>query len=139
MCKASKTDFMFTIKKQFCLWLRIHSKLWSHAIRVYGIISSLGEFSFNLVDILFKSNELSVTHLLYNENTRGAVAQRCSIKKVFLKLVKFKGTCRELVTPVPNSLFYKAAGLRSVTLLRKKTLSKAFSCELCELFTNTFL
>ena len=49
---------------------------------------------------------------------------------------KFCGIHRK--TNVPESLFYKVAGLRPANLLKKETLVQVFSCEFCEIFQNTF-
>ena len=62
-----------------------------------------------------------------------AVAQRCSVKKVFLEISQIQRK-----TPVPEFLFYKVAGLRPATLLQKETLAQMFSCELWEISKNTF-
>ena len=38
-----------------------------------------------------------------------------------------------------QSLFFnKVAGLRTVTSLKKETLAQVFSCEFCEISTNTY-
>ena len=38
-----------------------------------------------------------------------------------------------------QSLFFnKVVGLRDATLLKKETLAQVFSCEVCEIFKNTF-
>ena len=67
-----------------------------------------------------------------------AVAQRCSVKNVFLKTSENsqKNTCARV------SFLDKVAGLRPATLaqVRKKreTLAQVFSCEFCESSKNTF-
>ena len=48
-------------------------------------------------------------------HTLEAVAQRSSVKKVFLEISQIHRK-----TPVPESLFNKVAGLRSATFLKKK-------------------
>ena len=55
-----------------------------------------------------------------------AVAQRCSIKKVFLEILQNsqENTCA--------SLFFRPA-----TLSKKKTQAQVFSCEFCETSKNT--
>ena len=37
-----------------------------------------------------------------------------------------------------SSLFNKVAGLSPETLFKKETLAQVFSCEFCEISTNTF-
>ena len=37
-----------------------------------------------------------------------------------------------------ESLFFKVAGLRPATLLKKETLAQVFSCEFCEISKSTF-
>ena len=57
-----------------------------------------------------------------------AVAQRCSIKKVFFKnFAKFTGKhlCQSQVS--------------ACNFIKKETLVQVFSCEVCEIFKNTFL
>ena len=61
-----------------------------------------------------------------------AIVQRCSVKKVFLKISENsqKNTCASL-------FFNKVADLRPATLL-KLTLTQVFSCEFCEILRTTF-
>ena len=63
-----------------------------------------------------------------------AVARRCSVKKVFLKITQNskENTC------VRVFFFDKVASLRPATLLKKETLAQVFSCEFCEISKNTF-
>ena len=63
-----------------------------------------------------------------------AVAQRCSVKKVFLKILinSQESTCARVF------FFDKVASLRPVTLLKKETLAQVFSCEFIKIFKNTF-
>ena len=68
-----------------------------------------------------------------------SVAQRCSVKKVFLEK---KGVLRNFAKfpgkHLCQSLFFnKVVGLRPATLL-KNTLTKVFSCEFCEISNSTF-
>ena len=66
-------------------------------------------------------------HLSYRSSS-----QRCSVKKVFLKISQYSQdkTC-------PRVFFIKVAGLRSATLL-KETLAQVLSYEFCYIFKNTF-
>ena len=66
--------------------------------------------------------------------TPEAVAQSCSVKKVFLEISQ-KFTGKRLWQ---NFFFKKFAGLRHATLLKKKTLAQVFSCEFCKTSKNTF-
>ena len=61
-----------------------------------------------------------------------AIVQRCSVKKVFLKISENsqKNTCASL-------FFNKVADLRPATLL-KLTLTQVFSCEFCEILRTPF-
>ena len=61
-----------------------------------------------------------------------AIVQRCSVKKVFLKISENsqKNTCASL-------FFNKVADLRPATLL-KLTLTQVFSCEFCEILRTHF-
>ena len=54
---------------------------------------------------------------------QGAVAQRCSVRKVFLEISQnsLENTC-----------------VRVSFLIKKETLAKVFSCEFCAIFKNTF-
>ena len=62
-----------------------------------------------------------------------AVAQRCSIKKLFLKISQYSQE-----STYARASFDKVAGLRPGTLFKKKTLAQVFSCEFCEIFKTTF-
>ena len=42
-------------------------------------------------------------------------------------------------TPVQSFFFNKVAGLQASNFIKKETLAQMFSCELCEIFNNTFL
>ena len=55
-------------------------------------------------------------------------------KDVLENFAKFTGKhlCKSL-------LFNKVAGLRPATLLKNEILTQVFSCEICEIFKNTFL
>ena len=66
------------------------------------------------------------TNCTFCELTSEAVAQRCSFRKVFLKISQNsqESTC--------------AGGLRPATLLKKETLTQVFSCEFWKIFKNTF-
>ena len=59
-----------------------------------------------------------------------AVAQRCSIKKLFLKISQYSQE-----STYARASFDKVAGLRPGTLFKKKTLAQVFSCEF---FKKTF-
>ena len=63
-----------------------------------------------------------------------AVARRCSVKKVFLKVTQNskENTCARVF------FFDKVASLRPATLLKKETLAQVFSCEFCQISKNTF-
>ena len=62
--------------------------------------------------------------------------RRCSVKKGVLK--NFAKIHRK--APVPESLFYKVAGLKpkACSFIKKETLAQVFSCEFCETSQNTF-
>ena len=62
----------------------------------------------------------SITKYSYISTTE-AVAQRCSVKKEFLKIYKIRTKI-----PVP------------ATFLKKETLAQVFFCEICEIIKNTF-
>ena len=63
-----------------------------------------------------------------------AVARRCSVKKVFLKVTQNskENTCARVF------FFDKVASLRPATLLKTETLAQVFSCEFCQISKNTF-
>ena len=52
---------------------------------------------------------------------------------VFKNLTKFTGKC-----PCQGLFFHKVADLKPATLVKKETPTQVFSCELCEIFKNTF-
>ena len=60
-----------------------------------------------------------------------AVAERCSLKKVFLEIHK-KNTCARV-------FFDKVAGLRSVTLLKKRLWHKCFPVNFTKFLRTPFL
>ena len=64
-----------------------------------------------------------------SEKQTEEVVWRCSIKKVFLKISQ-KFTGKHLC----QSLFFN----KVCNFIKKETLAKAFSCEFCETFKNTF-
>ena len=60
--------------------------------------------------------------------------QRCSIKKGVLRnFAKFteKHLCQSL-------FLNKVSGLKPASFIKKETLAQVFSCEFCEISTNTF-
>ena len=63
-----------------------------------------------------------------------AVVQRCSVKKVFLKISQNS----EENTYVGVSFFNKLASLRPATLFKTETPTHVFSFKFCETFKNTF-
>ena len=63
-----------------------------------------------------------------------AVAQRCSVKKVFLKFRKIHRK-----TPVPEPLFNKVAGLRPATLLKKRLWHRCFPVNFAKFLRTPFL
>ena len=67
------------------------------------------------------------------KKTTEAVAQKCSVKKVFLEISQ---NSQENLCQSP--FFNKVTGLRPATLL-KETLAQVFSCEFCENSKNIFL
>ena len=58
-----------------------------------------------------------------------AVVQRCSVKKVFLKIMQIYRK-----TPLLESFFNKVTSLGHRTFLKKETLAEVFSGEFCEIF-----
>ena len=58
--------------------------------------------------------------------------QRCSIKKLFLKISQY---CQE--SPVLGSLFNKVAGLKACNFI-EETPTQVVFCEYCEIFKNTY-
>ena len=62
-----------------------------------------------------------------------AVIRKCSVKKEFLKILQNsqENICAKI-------FFIKAAGLRPETLSKKDTPAEVFSCELYEIFRNTY-
>ena len=63
----------------------------------------------------------------------GLVGLRCFVKKVLLSFAKFTGKhlCWSL-------LLTKVAGWRPANFLIEGTPAQVFSCELCEIFQNTY-
>ena len=64
-------------------------------------------------------------------NSTEAVAQRCSVKKVFLEIFQ---NSQEKNTCVRFSFLIKQA----CNLLKKQNLAQVFSYEFCEISKNTF-
>ena len=64
-----------------------------------------------------------------------AVTKRCSVKKVFLYITKnsSESTCARV------SFFYKVAGLRSATLLKKRLWHSCFPVKCAKLLRTSFL
>ena len=62
-----------------------------------------------------------------------AVAQRCSVKKVFLEISQNsqENTCARV------SFFIKLQAA-ACNFIKKETLAQVFSCEFCEISKNTF-
>ena len=58
---------------------------------------------------------------------------KCSSKSVFLKISQYSQK-----TPVFESLFNKAAGLKACNFIKKEIPSQVFSCEYWEIFKNNF-
>ena len=62
-----------------------------------------------------------------------AVAQRCSVKKVFLEISQNSPEN----TFARASFFNKVAG-QACNFIKKETLAYVFSCEFCEISKHTF-
>ena len=62
-----------------------------------------------------------------------AVAQRCSVKKVFLEILpnSRENTCARV------SFLIKLQA-ETCSFIKKETLAQVFSCEFCEISKNTF-
>ena len=62
-----------------------------------------------------------------------AVAQRCSVKKVFLEILlnSWENTCARV------SFLIKLQA-EPYSFIKKETLAQVFSCEFCEISKNTF-
>ena len=67
------------------------------------------------------------------ENYREAVAQRCSVKKVFFKISQNskENTCARLSFLIK----LQASGLNYI---KKETLAQVFSCKFCGIFNKIF-
>ena len=83
-----------------------------------------------------------MNHEGYFENLREglkteAVAWRCSVKKMFLKILQ---NSHEALASKPFFLRRPATLIRpgACNLIRIDTLTQVFSCEFCEIFKNTF-
>ena len=64
---------------------------------------------------------------------------RSSHPEVFCNKSALKNFTQLTRKPLYWGLFFnKVAGLRLVTLSKKKTPTQVFSCEFCEIFNNTF-
>ena len=59
---------------------------------------------------------------------------KCSSKKVFLKLLHISQE-----TLLLESLFNQVGGQKVFNFIKKETPTQVFSCEICQLFKNTFL
>ena len=70
-----------------------------------------------------------------NYHRTESVAQRCSVKKVFLETSQTsqENTCA-------GDCFNKVAGLtpQAYNFIKKESLAQVFSCEFCEISKNTF-
>ena len=77
---------------------------------------------------------LAIFHFLSysSHGTIEAVVRRCSIKKVFLKIsqISQEETCAR------DSFLIRL--LQACNFIKKEALSQVFSCEICEIFKNTF-
>ena len=71
---------------------------------------------------------------VYFEMYSEAVAQRCSVKKLFLKISQNsqENTCARFS-------FLKKLQADVCNFIKKETLAQVLSCEFCENFKNTFL
>ena len=75
----------------------------------------------------FSCCEVQLMHQFFME----AVVQRCSVKKVFLKILQNSqaNTCAR------GSFLIK---LQACNFIKKESLAQVFSCEFCEIFKNIF-
>ena len=72
--------------------------------------------------------------IIYSKhNFRGSRPKVFCEKGVLRNFEKFTGK-----HPCQRLFFNKLAGLRPVTLFKKKSLARAFSCEFCKISKNTF-
>ena len=97
----------------------------------------------------FQVSYFMVIFLGFKDNIAGEVFQisfylislyRSSCLQIFFKtgaLKKSRNIQRK--TPMLESLFNKAAGLKSCNFVKKKALAHMFSCEYCKIFKNIFL
>ena len=73
----------------------------------------------------------------------GGNSQRCSVKKVFLKISQNpqENTCARvsfLIKLQASACLHQASGIRHVcNFIKKQILAQVFSCEFCEIFKNT--
>ena len=78
-------------------------------------------------------NENSLTQLLLYGDKTEAVAQRCSVKKMFLEISQNsqENTCARVS-------FLINLQASDCNFIKKETLAQVFSCEFCEISKNTF-
>ena len=84
------------------------------------------------------SNARSSASLAYESVTlirREAVAQRCSVKKVFLEI---SPNSQENTCARASFLILKKETLEACNFIKKETLALVLSCEFCEISKNTF-
>ena len=73
------------------------------------------------------------TGLIENVDMLEAVVQRCSVKKVFLKISQNsqENTCARVSCSIN-------CRPQAYNFVKKETLGQVFSCEFCEISKNTF-
>ena len=107
-----------------------------HIVEFYEVFFVFFLFCF----VLFLRKRLLqfLCYLFMYENVQGklseAAVHRSSSKLVFLKISQYLQE-----TPVLESLFYKAAGLKVCIFIKKEIPTQVFSCEYCEIFKSSFL
>ena len=77
-------------------------------------------------------NQTPYLILLYCGRSVRSSHQRCSIKKMFLKISQYPQE-----TPALESLFRKVAGLQACSFMKKRFQHRC-SCEYCEIFKTTY-
>ena len=88
----------------------------------------------NLKGLYFKNHPAKVKYGVIMEISTEAVAQRCSVKKMFLKVSQNsqENTCAR------QRLFFNKVRPQACNFIKKESLAQVFSCGFYEISKNTF-
>ena len=82
---------------------------------------------------IYQLHVLVISAVAFDNSSSGSSHQKCSIKKMFLKILQ--NSQQQICARVS---FLIKLQVSASNLIKKEALVQVFSCEFCEIFKNTF-